>query len=63
MQDYKFLIINVELVPPKPNELERNMSKCVWVVSGMTFTHDVSSSGSEKLMLPAMKSFFIMSIE
>ena len=56
-------MINVELVPPKPNELLRNISKCCWIVSGTTLMHCVTSSGFSKFSEPAMKSFFIISIE
>lgn len=42
---YKFLMIRVELVPPKPNELLRNRSKCCWRVSGRTLMRCVTSSG------------------
>ena len=56
-------MINVELVPPKPKELLRNMSKCASIVSGMMLMHAVSSSGCSKLMLPAIKLFFIINSE
>ena len=53
----------VELVPPKPKLLERNMSKCVSFVSGKTLMQAVSSSGFSKLMLPAINPFFIIRVE
>lgn len=58
-----FFIIIVEFVPPNPNEFDRNILKCVSFVSGIIFRHEVSSSGFSKLIFPAMKSFFIISME
>ena len=58
-----FFTMMVELVPPKPKLLERNMSKCCCLVSGSTLRQAVTSSGFSKLMLPAMKSFFIIRME
>ena len=60
---FQSFTISVELVPPKPNELLRNMSKWVYLVSGSTLMQAVSSSGFSKFRLPPMKSFFIISIE
>ena len=60
---YTFFTMMVELVPPKPKLLERNMSKCVSFVSGRTLMQAVSSSGFSKLMLPAIKPFFIIKVE
>ena len=58
-----FFTISVELVPPKPNELLRNWSKAISLVSPSTLMQAVSSSGFSKFTLPAMKPFFIISIE
>ncbi len=61
--DYKFLTINVELVPPKPNEFDRNVSKCFSIRFDGMSNFAESSSGFSKLRLAAMKSFFIIRIE
>ena len=56
-------MINVEFVPPKPNELLKKVSKClVMVLLGMSKRAEFSS-GFSKLMFPAIKSFFIINIE
>ncbi len=61
--DYKFLTISVELVPPKPKELERKVSKCVETRAPGMLSLAESSSGFSKLRLAATKSFFIINIE
>ena len=60
---FRSFTISVELVPPNPKELERNISKCASRVSGRMFRQAVSSSGCSKLRLPAMKPFFIIRME
>ena len=53
----------MELVPPKPKELERNTSKCLDILSAGIKSRAESSSGFSKFRFAAMKSFFIISIE
>ena len=58
-----FLRIRVELVPPKPNELERKQLIFCSLVSGIMLILAESSSGFSKLILGAKKLFCIISSE
>ena len=60
---YRFRMIKVELVPPKPNELDKKVSNCVSTRSVGIFNLAESSSGFSKLTLGAIKPFFIIIIE
>ena len=56
-------MISVELVPPNPNELERNVSNSRFTRWVGIFNGAEASSGSSKLRLGAMKPLFIMRVE
>jgi hypothetical protein len=56
-------MINVELVPPNPNELDRKELISFLVVFEAIFSFEVNSSGSSKLILGATKEFSIIKIE
>ena len=60
---YIFFIISVLLVPPKPNELDSITSNFFDCVEEIIFRFCEYSSGFSKLILGAIKSFFIISTE
>src|SRR5690606_11623917 len=55
-------MINDELVPPNPNELDRNNPKSFFRVSAAILILAECSSGCSKLILGATKPFCIISI-